>query len=264
MDNSLQISHIVAGFVAVLIGYTGSVVIIFQAAAAAGATPAQIDSWLLILGIGMGLSCLGLSWWYKAPILTAWSTPGAALLVSNLVGFSMAEAIGAFLISGLLILLTGISGLFDKVARLIPSSLASALLAGILLRFGLDAFVQLESEPVLVGSMFAVFFLCLKISPRYAVPFALLTGCVIAVAMGLFATDSIQLRLALPVWTTPSFTLSAMIGIALPLYFITMASQNVPGLNGVALMWLSNACFASYLMDGLNDCSRCTLRRLCL
>ncbi len=229
MRNRLQISHIVAGFVAVLIGYTGSVAIIFQAARAANASSEQIDSWLLVLGIGMGLSCIGLSLKYRAPILTAWSTPGAALLVGNLVGFNMSEAIGAFMVSGALIFLTGISGLFDKFIRLIPSALASALLAGILLRFGLDAFVQVESEPVLVSAMFIVFFLCLKVSPRYAVPLAFLTGCIVAAVMGLFDTESIELRFARPVWNTPSFTLSAVIGVALPLYIVTMASQNVPG-----------------------------------
>ncbi len=227
---SLRVSHIVAGFVAVLVGYTGSVVIIFQAAKSAGATPEQIDSWLLVLGIGMGLSCIGLSLRYRAPILTAWSTPGAALLVSNLVGFDMSQAIGAFIVCGILIFITGISGLFDKLVRLIPNALASALLAGILLRFGLDAFVQMESKPVLVGSMFIVYFLCLRVVPRYAVPLALLAGCIVAAVMGLFDTQSIELRLAKPVWTTPSFTLSATIGVALPLYFVTMASQNVPGI----------------------------------
>ncbi len=230
MFKSLQLSHITAGFVAVLVGYTGSIAIIFQAATAAKATPAQIDSWLLVLGLGMGLSCIGFSLWYRDPVLTAWSTPGAALLVSNLAGFTMSEAIGAFLISGLLIFLTGVSGLFDRLARIIPNTLTSALLAGILLRFGLDAFVQLENEPILVGTMFVMYFLGLRLLPRYTIPLTFLVGCLVAAAMGLFDIEGIELRLAQPVWTTPSFTWAATFGVALPLYFITMASQNVPGI----------------------------------
>ncbi|MEM7115851.1 MAG: benzoate/H(+) symporter BenE family transporter [Chloroflexota bacterium] len=230
MLKSYRISHLIAGFVAVLIGYTGSVAIVFQAAQAAGATPEQINSWLLVLGLGVGICCIGLSLWYREPVLAAWSTPGAALLVSNLAGFTMPEAIGAFLLTGLLIFVTGISGLFDRFARLVPNALTSALLAGILLRFGLDAFVQLESEPLLVGSMFVAYFIALRLFSRYAVPLTLLVGGAVAAALGLFDTQSIELGFAQPVWTTPRFTWSAVVGITLPLYFITMASQNVPGI----------------------------------
>ena len=230
MSNRLQVSHVVAGFVAVLVGYTGSVAIVFQAATAAGASAAQIDSWLLVLGGGMALSCIAFSWWYRAPVLTAWSTPGAALLATSLAGYGMAEAVGAFVVTGALILLTGLTGLFDRFVRMIPSALASALLAGILLRFGIDAVVQLEQEPALVGAMLGAYFVGLKLLPRYAVPLALLAGVMVGLGAGLFDTEVIELRLAAPVWTTPSFSISAAVGVAVPLYVVTMASQNVPGI----------------------------------
>ena len=123
--------HLVAGFIAVMVGYTSSVILIIQAATAAGADAAQLASWLWTLGIGMGISCIGLSLYYRIPVLTAWSTPGAALLITSLGNFTLAEAIGAFVISSLLITLCGISGWFDRLMRHIPAQLAAAM--------GLDA-----------------------------------------------------------------------------------------------------------------------------
>lgn len=122
--------HLVAGFIAVMVGYTSSVILIIQAATAAGADAAQLASWLWTLGIGMGISCIGLSLYYRIPVLTAWSTPGAALLITSLGNFTLAEAIGAFVISSLLITLCGISGWFDWPTRHIPAQLAAAMLAG--------------------------------------------------------------------------------------------------------------------------------------
>ncbi|MDX1400045.1 MAG: benzoate/H(+) symporter BenE family transporter, partial [Oceanospirillum sp.] len=145
-----SLSYISAGFVAVLVGYTSSAVIIFQAAEAAGATGAQISAWLWALGIGMGITSAGLSLWFKTPILTAWSTPGAALLVTSLPGFSIEQAIGIFLFSSSLILICGLTGFFDRLMRQVPQSLAGAMLAGVLLQFGLNAFRSLESDLLLV------------------------------------------------------------------------------------------------------------------
>ncbi|NKB61886.1 MAG: benzoate/H(+) symporter BenE family transporter [Gammaproteobacteria bacterium] len=230
MFSELRVSHIVAGFIAILVGYTGSVAIIFQVAEVVAATPDQMNSWFLVLRLGLGLTSIGLSWFYKMPILTAWSTPGAAFLISALAGFDMAQAIGAFILSGMLIFLTGVTGLFERINKLIPPALASALLAGVLLQFCLDAFVQLQTEPVLVGGMFLVFAVSLKFLPRYAVPLALLTGVILSLSTGLIRTNDIQLSFAQPVWTTPVFSISAVVGISIPLYFITMAGQNVPGM----------------------------------
>src|SRR5690554_4399591 len=141
------LSHIAAGFVAVLVGYTSSVAIIFQAAMAAGATPQELASWMWALGIGMGATCIGLSLYFRTPILTAWSTPGAALLVTGLDGFTMSQAIGVFLASSALITIAGASGSFQRLMAYVPKHLAAAMLAGILVRFGMDAFASMQSQP---------------------------------------------------------------------------------------------------------------------
>ncbi|MCL6420131.1 benzoate/H(+) symporter BenE family transporter [Aestuariirhabdus haliotis] len=224
------VSRLSAGFVAVLVGYTSSAAIIFQAADAAGATPEQIGSWLWALGIGMGLTSIGFSFYYRHPVLTAWSTPGAALLVTALSGVSLAEAIGVFLFSSALITLCGLTGWFDKLMGWIPQSLASAMLAGVLLAFGLKLFSALEQQAVLVSVMLASYLLGKIYWSRYVIPIALMAGCVLAAASGLVEFDSIRLDIAVPVLTRPEFSMAALVGVGIPLFIVTMASQNVPGM----------------------------------
>ncbi|MBW7902691.1 MAG: benzoate/H(+) symporter BenE family transporter [Rhodocyclaceae bacterium] len=219
-----------AGFIAVLVGYTSSAAIVFQAAHAAGATPAQLASWLWALGLGMGVTCIGLSLRYRTPILTAWSTPGAALLATGLVGVPMEEAVGAFLFASALMAALGFSGGFERVMRHVPPSLAAAMLAGVLLRFGLGAFAALGDDFVLVGATIAVFFAGRRWWPRYAVPLAFVAGLAVAGAGGGIAADGIEWRLAAPAFVTPRFSASTLIGVGLPLFVVTLASQNVPGL----------------------------------
>ncbi|MDR7270089.1 benzoate membrane transport protein [Pelomonas saccharophila] len=223
-------STVVAGFVAVLVGYTSSVAIIFQATVALGATPAQTASWLWALGLGMGLTSLALSLWTRQPILTAWSTPGAALLASTS-GVEMPEAIAAFVVCGLLIAWAGASGWFEKLMDRIPVAIASALLAGVLARFGLDAVTSVKTAPGLVVAMAVAYLVGRRLWPRYAVPGVLIAGVIVALAQGRLSfagVDTSQL-FALPVWTAPHFTWHAAIGVALPLFIVTMASQNLPG-----------------------------------
>ena len=223
-------STVVAGFVAVLVGYTSSVAIIFQATVALGATPAQTASWLWALGIGMGLTSLALSLWTRQPVLTAWSTPGAALLASTS-GLDMPEAVGAFVVSGLLIAWAGASGWFERLMDRIPVAIASALLAGVLARFGLDAVTGVKTAPGLVMSMTVAYLLGRRLWPRYAVPVVLAVGIAFALGQGRLSfvgMDSSQVSV-LPVWTAPVFTWHAAIGVALPLFVVTMASQNLPG-----------------------------------
>ena len=222
-------SAVIAGFVTVLVGFTSSAVIIFQAAAALGATPAQTASWMWALGLGMGLTCILPSLRYRVPIVTAWSTPGAAMLITSAAGVPMAEAIGAFIVSAALIALAGFSGAFEKAMKRIPVSLAAGMLAGVLLRFGLDAFVSLKTQFALVLAMFLTYLTMRRLQPRYAVIAALAVGIAIAAAQGLLHLDGVTLQLAQPVWTTPAFSASSLIGVALPLFIVTMASQNIPG-----------------------------------
>ena len=229
LSSDLSLSAATAGFVAVLVGFTSSVAIVFQAAQALGATPAQTSSWMWALGLGMGLCTLGPSLWWRMPVMVAWSTPGAALLASAGAGYSMAEATGAFLVCGALILLAGATGWFERVMDRIPVALASALLSGVLARFGIDAFGAARGALPLVGLMLAAYLVGRRVWPRYAVPVVLAAATAFVAARGELRTEAIALSLATPVYTAPHFTLQAAIGLALPLFVVTMASQNLPG-----------------------------------
>ncbi|WP_062194243.1 benzoate/H(+) symporter BenE family transporter [Caldimonas taiwanensis] len=232
-DGSL--SAAVAGFVAVLVGFTSSVALVFQAASALGATPAQTTSWIWALGLGTGLTSIALSLRYRQPVLTAWSTPGAAVLAASAGagGLGMAEATGAFIACGVLITLSGLSGLFERAMNRIPAAMASALLAGVLARFGMEAFLALQSQFGLVLAMFLVYLLGRRCWPRYAVPGVLAVGLIGAWMLGELHGSAVQWSLAWPVWTTPQFTLEGFIGVALPLFVVTMASQNLPGVAAI-------------------------------
>ena len=225
----LSLSAIAAGFVTVLVGFASSAVIVFQAAQSLGASPEEISSWMWALGLGMGLTCIGLSLRYRMPVVTAWSTPGAAMLISSAAGLPLSDAIGAFLLSALLIVVSGFSGFFERMISRIPVSLASGMLAGVLLRFGIDAFASMKTQLGMVLTMFAVYLLARRLLPRYAVILTLLVGIAFAGALGLLRVDGLSLQLAKPIFTTPTFSFAAIIGIALPLFIVTMASQNVPG-----------------------------------
>lgn len=224
-----SLSALIAGFVTVLVGFTSSAVIVFQAAHAFGAGPAEVASWMWALGLGMGATCIVLSLRFKVPVVTAWSTPGAAMLISAGAGVPMAQAIGAFMVSALLMALFGFTGWFERSIKRIPMSLASGMLAGVLLRFGLDVFAAMKTQFVLAFAMFCTYLLARRLLPRYAVIAALAVGSAIAAAQGLLRLDGVTLALAQPLWTTPQFSASAIIGIALPLFIVTMASQNMPG-----------------------------------
>lgn len=227
----LSPSALSAGFVAVLVGFTSSVAIVFQAALAFGATPAMVASWMWALGLGMGLCTLVPSLWLKKPVMVAWSTPGAAVLASaGAAGsFSMHEAVGAFMVCAALITLAGWSGWFERVMNRIPLALASALLAGVLARFALQGFSAAQTATPLVLTMLASYLLAHRLWPRYAVPLTLLVAIVFVAAHAGFAGANIELGLAMPVWVRPQFTLAAVVSLALPLFIVTMASQNLPG-----------------------------------
>ncbi|WP_288820409.1 benzoate/H(+) symporter BenE family transporter [uncultured Leclercia sp.] len=226
---SLTFPTVLSGFVAVLAGYASSAAIIWQAAAAAGATPTQIAGWMTALGMGMGISTLLLSWWYKAPVLTAWSTPGAALLATSLQGVTLAETIGIFIFANALILLCGVTGLFARLMKIIPHSLAAAMLAGVLLRFGLQAFSNMDGHLVLCGSMLLAWLAAKALAPRYAIVATLLVGAAVAGLNGDVVTEKLTLTLVMPQFIAPSFTLTTLISIGIPFFLVTMASQNAPG-----------------------------------
>ena len=228
MFKDVSFSALVAGFIAVLVGFTSSVAIVFQAAQGLGATPAQITSWMWALGVGTGVTTIGLSLWYRQPVLIAWSTPGAALLVATH-GVSLRAATGAFIVSGVLITLAGVSGLFEKVMDRVPVAIAAALLAGVLTRFGLDAALAARTDPWLVGAMALVFVLGRRLWPRFAVPGVLVAGIALAAARGGISLADVQWGWARPVFVMPEFSLATAVGLGLPMFIVTMASQNLPG-----------------------------------
>lgn len=226
-----SLSSFTAGFVAVLVGFTSSVAIVFQAAQAFQATPAQITSWMWALGLGMGLCSAIPSLILKKPVMVAWSTPGAAVLATAGLagGFSMAEAVGAFIVCAALITLAGATGWFERVMNRIPMALASALLAGVLARFGLQAFTAAQTALPLVLLMLASYVIARRLLPRYAVPATLVAGVTFAAFKGQMAWSAVSFSLAVPVFTAPQFSVSALVSLALPLFVVTMASQNLPG-----------------------------------
>ena len=235
----LSPSAFTAGFVAVLVGFTSSVAIVFQAALAFKATPAEIASWMWALGLGMGLCSLVPSLWLRKPVMVAWSTPGAAVLATaglaghGGLGFSMAEAVGAFMVCAVLITLSGMTGWFERAMNRIPMAIASALLAGVLARFGLQAFVAAQTALPLVLVMLLTYLVTRRWLPRYAVPLTLVVAILfVAVTQG-YTWANVSLSLAVPVFTAPSFTWSAAVSLALPLFVVTMASQNLPGVAAI-------------------------------
>ena len=224
-----SLSAVAAGFVTVLVGFASSAVIVFQAAQALGASEGEIASWMWALGLGMGVTCIGLSLRYRMPVVTAWSTPGAAMLIASSAGVPYAEAIGAFVLSALLMAAAGFSGVFERSLSRIPVSLASGMLAGVLLRFGLDVFVSMQTQLFMALAMFVTYLCGRRLFPRYAVIATLTMGIAIAAASGLLHLETVQLEWARPVFTTPSLSVASLFGIALPLFIVTMTSQNVPG-----------------------------------
>lgn len=221
---------VVAGMISVIVNYGGTFILVFQAAQVAGLSPELTASWVWSVSIGVGLTGLFLSWRYREPIITAWSTPAAAFLVTTLATTSYAEAVGAYIISAAAFVLLGLSGCFDKVIRLIPPGVASGLLAGILLQFGIGAFGGASVDPALVGLLIVAYVALKRFSARYAVVGILAIGFVFLLAQGRVDLSGLQLKLATPIFTMPAFSLNATLSVALPLFLITLTGQYMPGM----------------------------------
>ncbi|MGW7489055.1 benzoate/H(+) symporter BenE family transporter [Streptomyces sp. NPDC054786] len=225
-----SLSAVLAGFVAVVVSYSGPLVIVLAAASAGHLDTAQTSSWVWAISIGSGLTCIALSLRTKMPVITAWSTPGAALLVTSLGAYSYAEAIGAFLITGLVITLVGLTGVFGWLMRQVPTAVVSAMLAGILFSFGTGVFTSLKTAPFIAGSVLVAYLLAKRWLPRYAVLVALAAGVLASAASSRLDIHLDRIELAKPVLTTPDFSLASLIGIAVPMILATLASQNAPGM----------------------------------
>ncbi|CAN7543733.1 benzoate/H(+) symporter BenE family transporter [Acidovorax sp. LjRoot129] len=235
---------VVAGLVAVLISYAGPLLLVLQAAQAGHLSAAQVTSWVWAISIGAGACGLWMSWRQRVPVVCAWNTPGAALLASALVALPYSQVIGAYLVAAAALLLIGWTGVFDRLMARIPRSLCAAMLAGILLRFGVDAFgaarSTVEGAPWLVGAMFAGYLLFKQRSARYAIALTLLLGIALWQWLGwgqvaaqpaasALGTSPSAWGLALPVWTTPEFSWMAILSTAVPLAVLCLTGQQVPG-----------------------------------
>lgn len=231
----LSFPAVTAGFVAVLVGFTSSVAIVFQAAQAFGATAQMLASWMWALGLGMGLCSLVPSLWWKKPVMVAWSTPGAAVLATAGAagGFTMHEAVGAFVACAALITLVGATGWFERVMNRIPVALASALLAGVLARFGMSAFTAAQTDLPLVATMVLAYLVGKRWMPRFAIPLTLAIAIIFVAAHAGFTGAGVQFGLARPMYVHPVFTWPAFVSLALPLFVVTMASQNLPGVAAI-------------------------------
>ncbi len=231
----MSVSAATAGFVAVLVGFTSSVAIVFQAATALGATQAQISSWMWALGLGMGLCTLVPSLWWRKPVMVAWSTPGAAVLATAAAtgGYTLPQAVGAFIACAALVILFGITGWFERLMDRIPMAIASALLAGVLARFGLDAFVALRSDFGLVLAMLLAYLVWRRWWPRFAMPAVLAIGTLHAALRGQLHLGGVHWTLTRPVFVAPEFAMPALVSLSLPLFVVTMASQNLPGVAAI-------------------------------
>ncbi|WMI98016.1 benzoate/H(+) symporter BenE family transporter [Pseudomonas chlororaphis subsp. aurantiaca] len=251
-----SLSALVAGFIATLISYAGPLVIIFQAAEAAGLPEEVLSSWVWAISIGSGVLGIVLSLRFKVPVVIAWSAPGSALLVALLPGIGLNEAVGAYLVASALILLIGLCGIFDKIIGRLPAAISAAMLAGILFSFGTGLFRSIQDKPLLVGAMFLTYLLCKRLSPRYAVLAVLLVGCAISLTMGDIDRSALVIGLATPHWISPAFSWSGVLNVALPLVVVALTGQFVPGIavlrndgyHTPASSILASSAFASLLL----------------
>src|SRR5690606_26387454 len=219
----------IAGLITVLVSLTGPVAIIIQAAKAGGLTQMQLTSWIWAMSITSGVCGLWLSIRYRTPVVCAFSTGGAALLIDALPQYSYNDIIGAYIFAALLVVLLGISGLFSRLMQHVPRSIVSGMLAGILFAFGTHLFVSLQQAPALVLPIILAYLVIKRAIPRYAVLAALLTGFVVSAALGQLNTQVLSFSLVVPEFTMPGLSIPALVGVGIPLAFVALASQYAPG-----------------------------------
>ena len=226
-----SISAIVAGLIAVTVGFAGPVLLIFQAAKVINLSNANLSSWIWAISIASGLTSIILSIGFKAPVITAWSTPGAVMLISGWSAYAYSDSIGAFVFAGILITVLGFTGLFSSFMKRIPYAIITAMLAGILLKFGVDVFVSSKELPSLALPMILAYLVSKRWFPRYAVVTSLLLGLLISYSLNIVNFASVSVFLVQPIFTKPTFSLSALVGLGIPLCIVTMASQNATGIG---------------------------------
>lgn len=226
-----SLSAWVAGALAVLISYCGPLVIFIQAAQAGGMDARMLSSWIWAISMGAGLSGLLLSAWLRQPIITAWSAPGTALLLSLFPQISMAEVVGAYLTAAVLVIAIGLSGCFERIVQLIPRGIAAAMLAGILFQFGVQAFRASADMAPVVFAMLAAYLLGRRLWPRYAIVLVAGVGLAVATLLGETRLQLLEPVLASPVFVAPAFGWSAFFSFTLPLLLVSLTGQYLPGMS---------------------------------
>lgn len=236
LKNDWSISATVAGFLAVLISYSGPLIIFFQAAQRAHVSTDMMVSWIWGISIGAAVSGIYLSIKYKTPVITAWSAPGTALLVTLFPNVSLNEAVAAYITSAIVIFLIGVTGYFDKLLKWIPQDVAAGMMAGILFQFGIGLFTASDSMPFIVFSMLIVFLIAKRLMPRYTMIWVLAAGVLLSLILGKMNPVDVSFSLAIPQWISPEWTWNSTLNLALPLILVSLTGQFLPGM---AIMKLS-------------------------
>lgn len=218
-----------AALTAVVVGFASTILLIMEAARAVGATPAEQASWAMALCAGMAVTSLFLSWHYRIPMITAWSTPGAALIATSAGGISYSDALGAFVVAGLLMCLAALISPLARLIERIPGSVASAMLGGVLLIYCLRVPGVAVAMPSIVILLVIAYFALRLLVPLFAVPVIVAAGVAAALTTGSFSESCCTFGVTVPVWTTPHFDLTTVLSLGIPLFLVTMASQNLPG-----------------------------------
>lgn len=225
-----SVSAVAAGFLAVLVSYAGPLVIFYQAAQAANMPDAMFASWVWGISIGAAVSGIYLSWKLKIPVITAWSAPGTALLITLFPGMSVNEAVGAYITAALIMLAIGMSGYFDRIMAHIPRGIASGMMAGILFQFGLGAFKAIGTLPVLACGMIFAYLVLKRFYPRYCIVLLLVVGTLMTVLLGQTRLSDLRLELVMPELIVPAWSWASTFSLALPLVLTTLAGQYLPGM----------------------------------
>jgi benzoate membrane transport protein len=229
LPRALAPSAVLSGLLVVIVGYASSLVLVFQAATNAHVDNAHLSSWVLAITLGSGLCSIVMSLWFRQPVIAAWSTPGIVLLSSTLVRYPFSDAIGAYIVAAIAIILLGFTGMFGRIMRLIPQPIVMGMLAGVLINFGLELFQSFPESPVMVFLMLVVFFIMRRMGFRAPTIGALVVGLVIAAFRQEIHLENLQLSFAAPIWTAPTFSVEALLSLALPLFTLALTGQNAPG-----------------------------------
>ena len=225
-----SVSAVAAGFLAVLISYSGPAVIFFQAADVAHVSGDMIASWIWGISIGAGVSGILLSWALRVPVITAWSAPGTALLITLFPAITLNQAVGAYITAAVIIFLIGVSGSFDRIMRRIPPGIAAGMMAGILFQFGVNAFKSASTMPTLTFGMVVAYVVFRRLVPRYSIVLVLASGVILAMLLGTTNIGGLELHLTTPVFITPEWTWGTTLSLALPLVLVSLTGQFLPGM----------------------------------